>query len=128
MTTRNLETHIRIVAWLNIANALLSLFIGVLALLLLLTGFSLFAGDVETLPFVIIGGLGIGLLMFVLALPSLLAGVGLLRQRNWGRLLAIIVGAFNLLSFPVGTALGLYTLWVLLQRETTDYFITPKMA
>lgn len=128
MTAKNLETHIRIVAWLNIANALLSLFIGGVVLLLLLTGFSLFAGDVETLPFVIIGGLMIGLLMFLLALPSLLAGIGLLRGRNWGRLLAIIVGAFNLLNFPIGTALGLYTLWVLLQRETTEFFITPKMA
>ena len=46
-----------------------------------------------------------GMFMFVLALPSLLAGYGLLREKNWGRILTIIVSFFNLLNFPLGTAL-----------------------
>jgi hypothetical protein len=28
-------------------------------------------------------------------------------------------------NFPIGTALGLYTFWVLLQQSAPEYFQTP---
>jgi len=36
--------------------------------------------------------------------------------------LAIILSVIHLLSIPFGTALGIYGLWVLLQRETEPLF------
>lgn len=42
------------------------------------------------------------------------AGIGLLRRASWARLLAIIVAFLSLIKLPLGTALGVYTLWVLL--------------
>lgn len=42
------------------------------------------------------------------------AGVGLYQREQWARLLAIVLGIIGLLSMPFGTALGIYTLWVLL--------------
>jgi hypothetical protein len=56
----------------------------------------------------------------------LLASFGLLREKNWGRILAIIVSFFNLFWFPIGTALGIYGLCVLLRNEATEYFVVPK--
>ena len=50
--------------------------------------------------------------VFVAAL-SLLVGFSLLTRRPWGRTLAIIVGILTLLKPLLGTALGIYTLWVL---------------
>jgi hypothetical protein len=44
---------------------------------------------------------------------ALIAGYGLLNRRPWGRVLAIIAGVLALIKFPIGTALGIYTLWVL---------------
>lgn len=44
---------------------------------------------------------------------ALITGYSLLTRRPWGRILAIIVGILALLKFPIGTALGIYTLWVL---------------
>jgi len=44
---------------------------------------------------------------------ALVAGYGLLNRAPWGRTLAIIAAIFALLKFPLGTALGIYTLWVL---------------
>jgi zinc-ribbon domain len=44
---------------------------------------------------------------------ALIAGYGLLNRRPWGRVLAIIAGVLALIKFPLGTALGIYTLWVL---------------
>ena len=53
-----------------------------------------------------------------LGIPSLIAGIGLLKQKGWARTLAIVLAVLALASFPLGTAAGLYTLWVLTQRET----------
>jgi len=50
--------------------------------------------------------------VFTVAL-ALLAGFGLLNRRPWGRVVAIIAAILGLLHFPLGTALGIYTLWVL---------------
>ncbi len=50
------------------------------------------------------------------------AGRGLLTRKAWARNLALILAAFNLLLLPLGTALGLYTLWVLLHEEVRAGF------
>jgi hypothetical protein len=47
-----------------------------------------------------------------ISFPSLAAGIGLLAKQKWAMILALIMGCFNLLSFPFGTALGIYTIWV----------------
>ena len=44
---------------------------------------------------------------------ALFAGFGLLNRRPWGRNVAIVAAVLALLKFPFGTALGIYTLWVL---------------
>jgi hypothetical protein len=44
---------------------------------------------------------------------ALVAGYGLLNRRPWGRIVAIIAAILALIKFPLGTALGVYTLWVL---------------
>lgn len=45
---------------------------------------------------------------------AILAGVGLLAKQSWGRILAVVVGCISLIHIPVGTALGIYTIWVML--------------
>lgn len=42
------------------------------------------------------------------------AGWGLLAQARWGRIVAIIAAILSLLKFPIGTAMGIWTLVVLL--------------
>ena len=42
------------------------------------------------------------------------AGWGLLQREAWARTVALVVGFVALLNVPLGTALGIYTLWVLL--------------
>lgn len=41
-------------------------------------------------------------------------GIGLLRRASWARMLAIVVAFISLIKLPFGTALAIYTLWVLL--------------
>jgi len=67
----------------------------------------------------------VSLFFMVLALPQILAGVGLARHKEWGRILTLIVSFFHLVSFPLGTALGIYSFVILLKPETIALF-TPR--
>jgi len=56
----------------------------------------------------------IGILILAKAAAGFLAGWGLLQRAPWARMLTIILAFFALFNIPFGTALGIYTLWVLL--------------
>jgi len=59
--------------------------------------------------------LGSGFL--VVAAGGILVGWGLMRHEHWARIAAIVVGILALFHVPFGTALGIYTLWVLLPAD-----------
>jgi len=48
------------------------------------------------------------------ALLQIFGGGALWERRSWGRRVMLAVGVIELLGIPVGTALGIYTLWVLI--------------
>lgn len=56
----------------------------------------------------------VGAFVLALAAAGLATGWGLWQREPWARPLALAVGAVSLLDIPFGTALGVYTLWVLL--------------
>ncbi len=60
--------------------------------------------------------------LLVLSLPSIIAGIGLLYFRGWARVLTLVISAIDLLNVPFGTAIGAYSLWVLLSPETEALF------
>src|SRR5213596_2916972 len=45
----------------------------------------------------------------VFAIPSLIAGLGLLSNKSWAMILALVLGCFKLFSFPIGTGIAIYT-------------------
>jgi hypothetical protein len=55
-----------------------------------------------------------GFWMAALAVCEVVIGWGLLERQPWARVIGLVVGFLLLLRFPLGTALGIYTLWVLL--------------
>lgn len=55
-----------------------------------------------------------GISVAFFAVLGVIAGFGLLDRRPWARILAIVLAFLALLRLPFGTALGIYTLWVLL--------------
>ena len=65
-------------------------------------------------------GVVLTVVLMVLALSgglSIAAGVGLLRNKGWGDLLAIVASVLHIANFPVGTIVGGLSLYVLLVRE-----------
>ena len=61
--------------------------------------------------FLTLGGIAI-----VWGLAHVAVGVPLRRRHHAARVLALTLGAVDLVLLPYGTALGCYTLWVLLER------------
>ncbi len=49
-------------------------------------------------------------------------GVPLRRHKPWSRLIALMLGSVDLLLLPFGTALGVYTLYVLLNEKGKALF------
>lgn len=64
----------------------------------------------------------IGWLILAKAAAGFIAGWGLLQRQDWARIVALVVGFVALLNVPIGTALGVYTLWVLLPSQSDDEY------
>jgi hypothetical protein len=66
--------------------------------------------------------------VFVLAftvlfsIPKVVAGYGLRKDRSWARIWAIIASIMCCLSFPFGTAIGVFGLMFLFSDEGKQYF------
>ncbi len=67
-------------------------------------------------------------LLLVKAAAGFVAGWGLLQREQWARVLALVVGFIALLNVPLGTALGIYTLWVLLPSQADADYRTLSAA
>lgn len=124
---QQLHLHVTILGWLFIVGNALFLVMGVF-LFFLLAGIGIATGDSEAAAILGVTGTALGLLLAVLGVPGIVAGYGLLVRKSWGRILAIVVGVLGLINFPIGTAIGIYALFVLLQEAATDYFAPPKAA
>ena len=72
----------------------------------------------------------VGFLILIKAGVDAVVGWALLRRQSWARLVTIIMAFFTLLSFPLGTTLGVYSLWVLLpaqsEREYAQLVANPS--
>lgn len=66
------------------------------------------------------------LVIVVVGIPTLIAGVGLLMKQSWAMILALIVACFKLFSFPVGTAIGVYAIWIYSEDQKLNK--TPRAA
>ena len=59
-----------------------------------------------------------GVVLAMFGVVHLVLAYGLFERETWARMLGLAMGFLALLRFPLGTALGIYTLWVLLPEES----------
>jgi hypothetical protein len=115
------ERHIRILAWLWLIRGLLLVLAAVVTLIACFFS-GVFSGSlIETLVTPLVG-LMVAFVLFLFALPSLAAGMGLLDGKSWSRVLAMVLGVFAFFDLPLGTALCIYTFWTLWGREADAHF------
>ncbi|MFZ0478200.1 MAG: hypothetical protein WAL71_03550 [Terriglobales bacterium] len=70
----------------------------------------------------------VGWLILAKAAMGIVTGWGLLQREEWARVVALVFGFLALLSVPIGTALGIYTLWVLLPSQSEEEYRTLAHA
>jgi hypothetical protein len=70
----------------------------------------------------------LGIVFLVIAAGGVLVGWGLMNHERWARMTAIVVGILALFHPPLGTALGIYTLWVLLPAESAAEYDRMSQA
>ena len=137
LKARDWDLHVQVLGWLVIAHAALVGAIGLIVMVggvlvrkLLVQNPSLLldhANPNELPPAEVIRILGpatflIGIFFLVIALPSIIAGIGLLRYRSWGRGLTLVLSFLRLLEFPFGTATAVYSFWVLLSQGGKRFY------
>lgn len=114
--------HIRLLAILWIAMSAFRLLSGCVILTMFGSRMGLFPPGI---PFFIHGIMtGIGLAFLATAVLGFITAWGLLDRQPWARMLAIVFGCFMLIDVPFGTALGVYTLWVLLPAQSEEEYRT----
>ena len=116
-----MDTHVKILGWLWIIFGVLGI-LGALCLVVTIAGSGFISEDETAILVTSIVAVVCGSLFFLGNALNIIAGVGLLKYRSWARILAIILGIINLFGFPVGTALGIYTLWAMFNEEIKQLF------
>ena len=126
-----MQTHVKVLGVINLAVGGLML-VGALFLFLSsgvaagIVGASADPHDAAiAIPILGIAGTALAAFLVLFALPSLITGYGLLQYKPWARIVGIILSAISLINIPIGTAMGIYGLWVLLNKETERLFSVP---
>lgn len=60
----------------------------------------------------------LGIIVLAKAACGFLAGWGLTQRESWARVLALVLAFISLFNIPFGTAIGVYTMWVLLPGQS----------
>ncbi len=116
-----MEQHVMFVGILRIAWGILGLVIAVVAFALL-AGPGIASGDLKDMAILSAFGVALAILPLALSVPDIIGGVGLLKHRPWARILVLIMGVLDLTFIPIGPAIGIYTIYVLVKTWTTQLF------
>ena len=114
-----LSIHRKIASWLHIAvGALIAALISTLWICAALLA-PVFEGSF--IPgLVAMFGRPVAVALLAFATLEVAAAVALLRRRRWARYGLYGVAATQLVIFPIGTALALYTSWALMATDLSD--------
>jgi hypothetical protein len=126
-----MTTHVKVLGVLYLALSAIGLLVALFMGLIFGTASGVVGMNADSrdaaiaLPIIGLAGTMLVAFLVTLALPGLIAGVGLLQFKPWARILGIVVAVLNLIHIPFGTVIGIYGLWVLFNKETEALFAAP---
>lgn len=122
-----MDEHVTILGALYIAFNALMLFAAIIVFVVIVGG-GLLSGDADAIAITSGVGSAIAFLLAILSAPGIIGGIGLLKRRYWARILVLVLGFLNLVHIPLGTLLGIYTIWVLMKEETAQLFVSESRS
>ena len=117
----DMKQHLTIVAVLSIGFGILGVFIA-LIILVAIVGGGIISRDYEAIRITSIVGPAVAGFFALISVPDIIGGIGLLKRKNWARILVLILSCIGLLNIPIGTAVGIYSIWVLVHDDTVKLF------
>lgn len=122
-----MQKHIQLLGIIYIAYHVIGL---VFAALIwgVLSSIGMMSGDPQAAGILTLVGTVIATLLFTLSAPGVVGGIGILKGWWWSRYLVLLLGCLNLIRIPLGTILGIYTFWVLMQDEAVQHFEADRLA
>jgi hypothetical protein len=122
MEESSMKKQVTLVAALQIGFSTMGL-IGSMILFFMFSFANSFVEDVEVANTVLkFLGTFLPSMIFLISLLGLIGGIGLLSFQRWSRMLVLVLAAVGCFAFPIGTAIGVYSLWVLMQDDTIKMF------
>lgn len=73
-------------------------------------------------------GLIVSSFLALIGLPKIIGGLGLIRHKEWARILMLVISFISLANVSFGTALGVYSMIVLFNPETVRLFQPPPTS
>ncbi len=120
-----MEKHVNVVAALQIGLSIFTIVIGVIVyIVFFLVGD--FADDQEARVVLNIISNVLVIFFILISIPGLIAGIGLFKRKEWARILALIISVLELFNFPLGTAVGVYSIWALVHPDVVQSFKNDK--
>ena len=117
-----MEKHVQLIGIFWIVLGSISFLAGFIVFGILF-GISFFPDLGSEAPSILrIVGSSVGLFLWILSVPKIICGIGLLKRYEWARILTLIVAFLGLLNIPLGTALGIYSFIILLNNDTIKLF------
>jgi hypothetical protein len=116
-----MKKHIELIGILHIVYHSMGLIIALLVMIIIAGG-GLFSGDEIAIAVTLAVAMTISSVILIFSIPGIIGGVGLLKMRPWARILTLVMGFLALLEIPFGTALGIYTIWALMNDQTIRLF------
>lgn len=116
-----MEKHINVVAALQIGLSVFTLLIVILTYSVMSIIGDFIDNSEGEMILRIIGNV-ISTFLILISIPGIVAGFGLYRRKEWARILTLILSVLAIFNFPIGTAIGIYSIWALVQPETVAAF------
>lgn len=124
-----MEKHLRIIGLLNAALGVLGLVACVVILILFggPKGVLLINARVGSAITTTEGSVTVAIMVYLVLMagPLIMVGLGLLKCQEWARNLGMILSIVTLVHIPLGTIVGIYSLWVLTSFEVEPLFKNP---
>ena len=125
-----MASHVAFVGILFIVWVLLTALVGVSTLALGIGAVALIAsanrgdGSQVAAGITAVAFTTLAIIAIVWGAAHVIVGVPLRQRKPWARVIALMLGSVDLLLLPYGTALGIYTLWALLNEKGKALFLT----
>lgn len=121
-----MEKHVTLVGVLQIGYNALGVLAAMATFLLIVGGGllgGLISGEEDTvIPITFFVGTAVSMWLLIISVPGIVGGIGVLRHQSWARYLILVLSVVELFSIPIGTTVGVYSIWALAQDQSAKLF------